>query len=107
MPGVTNSEGASAGASRSVMTLATSHGFAGGYAQTSHGMLGQRACRRAAAAWERDYAHHSGRRHAALLEAPEAIGRLAGERAVARLNPARIASGDDAGGVRSPGLGGA
>ena len=38
VPGVTNSEGASAGASRSVMTLATSHGFAGGYAQTSHGL---------------------------------------------------------------------
>src|SRR5690606_4840385 len=41
---------------------------------------------------ERDYAHHSSR-HAATLEAPEAIGRLAGERAVARLNPEKIASG--------------
>ena len=36
--GVTNSEGAGAGASRSVMALATSHGFAGGYTATSYGV---------------------------------------------------------------------
>jgi PmbA protein len=41
---------------------------------------------------ERDHAHHSAR-HAAMLEAPQAIGRLAGERAVARLDPIRVPSG--------------
>jgi PmbA protein len=41
---------------------------------------------------QRDYAYHSAR-HRAALDSPEAIGRLAGERAVARLDPARIASG--------------
>jgi len=89
--GVTNSEGASAGASRSVMTLATSHGFTGGYAQTSHGISAS-VLAGTGGGMERDYAHHSAR-HAAMLESPEAIGRLAGERAVARLDPARIPSG--------------
>jgi len=41
---------------------------------------------------ERDYAHHAARKFA-HLEPAEAIGRRAGERAVARLNPGRIVSG--------------
>ena len=41
---------------------------------------------------ERDYAHHAARKRA-HLEAAEDIGRRAGERAVARINPGRIASG--------------
>ncbi|WP_213980190.1 metallopeptidase TldD-related protein [Sphingomonas sp. dw_22] len=89
--GVTNSEGASAGASRSIMALATSHGFTGAYAQTSHG-LSASVLAGSGSGMQRDYAHHSAR-HAAMLEAPETIGRRAGERAVARLNPAKIASG--------------
>ena len=40
----------------------------------------------------RDYAYHSAR-HRAHLDAPEAIGRKAGERAVARVNPVQPASG--------------
>jgi PmbA protein len=36
VPGVTNSEGAGAGAGRGVVALATSHGFSGAYAATSH-----------------------------------------------------------------------
>lgn len=91
VPGVTNSDGAGAGATRSVMAIATSHGFVGGYAQTSHGVSAS-VLAGGAGAMERDHAHHSVR-HAAMLDDPEAIGRLAGERAVARLNPARIASG--------------
>jgi PmbA protein len=89
--GVTNSEGASAGASRSVMAIATSHGFTGVYAQTSHG-LSASVLAGTGSGMERDYAHHSAR-HASRLEAPEIIGRRAGERAVARLNPSKIASG--------------
>jgi PmbA protein len=89
--GVTNSEGAGAGASRSVVALATSHGFAGAFATTSYGvhasvLAGQ------AGGMERDYAHHTAR-HLTHLEEPAAIGRRAGERAVRRLNPARVTSG--------------
>ncbi len=91
VPGVTNSEGGSAGASRSVTAIATSHGFTGAYAQTSHG-LSASVLAGTGGGMERDHAHHSAR-HAAALEAPEVIGRRAGERAVARLNPVRVASG--------------
>jgi PmbA protein len=89
--GVTNSEGAGAYASRSIMAIATSHGFTGAYAQTSHG-LSASVLAGSGGAMERDHAHHSAR-HAALLDSPEAIGRLAGERAVARLDPIKVPSG--------------
>lgn len=89
--GVTNSEGAGAGASRVQLALVTSHGFHGAYAQSSHGISASVLAGREGA-MERDHAHHSAR-HAAMLDPPEAIGRLAGERAVARLNPRKIASG--------------
>ncbi len=91
VPGVTNSDGAGAGASRSIFALATSHGFVGGYGQSSHGVSAS-VIAGSGGAMERDHAHHSVR-HAALLDAPEAIGRRAGERAVARLNPTKLASG--------------
>ncbi|WP_448662171.1 TldD/PmbA family protein [Sphingomonas sp. CJ20] len=91
VPGVTNSEGGSAGASRSILALATSHGFTSAYAQTNHG-LSASVLAGSGGAMQRDYAHHSAR-HAAMLESPEAIGRRAGERAVARLDPVRLASG--------------
>ncbi|MFZ5748053.1 MAG: TldD/PmbA family protein [Pseudomonadota bacterium] len=89
--GVTNSEGASAGSGRTVLALATSHGFAGAYATTSHG-LSASVLAGSGAGMQRDYAHHSAR-HRAALEAPDSVGRRAGERAVARLNPVRVASG--------------
>lgn len=91
VPGVTNSEGGSAGASRSVMALATSHGFAGAYAQSSHGVSAS-VLAGTGGSMERDHAHHSAR-HASMLESAGAIGRRAGERAVARLDPQKIASG--------------
>jgi PmbA protein len=91
VPGVTNSEGGSAGASRTIMALATSHGFANAYAQSSHGISAS-VLAGGGGAMERDHAHHSAR-YAAMLEAPEIVGRLAGERAVARLHPQKIASG--------------
>jgi len=90
VPGVTNSEGGNAAASRSVTAIATSHGFAGGYAITGH-MLSASVLAGTGGTMERDHAWHSAR-HAAMLESPEVVGRLAGERAVARLNPERIAS---------------
>lgn len=89
--GVTNSEGGSAGAIRSVSALATSHGFTGAYAQTSHAVSAS-VLAGGNGAMERDHAHHSAR-HSAMLEPPELVGRLAGERAVVRLNPGKVASG--------------
>ncbi|MBO9713082.1 metallopeptidase TldD-related protein [Sphingomonas sp.] len=91
VPGVTNSEGGGASAARSVTAIATSHGFAGAYAVSSH-MVSASVLAGEGEGKERDHAWHSAR-HAAALESAEAIGRQAGERAVARLGPAKIASG--------------
>ncbi|MBB4086294.1 TldD/PmbA family protein [Sphingomonas carotinifaciens] len=89
--GVTNSEGGGASASRSVYALATSHGFAGGYAATGYG-VSVAVLAGEGGAMQRDYAHHGARRRR-HLDAPDAIGRLAGERAVARVDPGKLASG--------------
>ena len=89
--GVTNSEGGGASAGRSVFALATSHGFAGAYQSTSHG-LSASVIAGEGAAMQRDYAWRSAR-HLADLPSAQEIGRLAGERAVERLNPGKLASG--------------
>jgi PmbA protein len=89
--GVTNSSGASAGASASVTALATSHGFSGAYATSGHsGSAGVIAGE--GATMQRDHAWHSAR-HLEDVDPADAIGRKAGERAVARLNPVRPAPG--------------
>lgn len=85
--GVTNSSGGSASASASIIALATSHGFAGAYGGTGHGcsvsvVAGE------GAGMQRDHAWHS-TRHVDDLDPAHKIGRLAGERAAARLGPAR------------------
>lgn len=87
VPGVTNSEGGGAGYARRTVFLATSAGFAGGYARTSH-TVSASVLAGSDAAMQRDYDYHSVS-HLADLEAAAAIGRRAGERAVARLNPVR------------------
>lgn len=89
--GVTNSEGGSAGAARSVMALATSHGFAGAYATTSHSVSAS-VLAGSGGAMERDYDYHSAR-HLDALEDAEAIGRSAGERAVRRLGAGKAPVG--------------
>ncbi|PZU11781.1 metallopeptidase TldD-related protein [Sphingomonas sp.] len=89
--GVTNSEGAGASAGRTSMALATSTGFARGFSSTGYG-LSASVIGGEGAAMQRDYGYHSSR-HLADLEAPEQIGRRAGERTVARLNPGKLASG--------------
>ena len=91
VPGVTNSEGGGAGASSSVWALATSHGFAGAYATTGYSVSASVIAGQGGG-MQRDYAFHSAR-HRARLDAPHEIGRRAGERAVARLDPGRVASG--------------
>ncbi len=80
--GVTNSEGGGASAGRAVMALATSGGFARGYRGTSYGVSAS-VIAGAGQAMQRDYAYHSAR-HFADLDAAEAIGREAGERAARR-----------------------
>ncbi|MBU6268405.1 MAG: TldD/PmbA family protein [Sphingomonadales bacterium] len=89
--GVTNSEGAAASAGRSVIALATSAGFAGSHGGTSR-MISASVIAGEGAGMQRDSAW-SMKRHAGDLEAADAIGRLAGERAVARLAPGRLKSG--------------
>ena len=89
--GITNSNGASASATASTFALATSHGFIGatratGYSCSASVVAGS------GADMQRDYGWHSAR-HLADLEAPEDIGRRAGQRAAARLNPVRVKAG--------------
>ncbi|NTS66247.1 TldD/PmbA family protein [Sphingomonas sp. HHU CXW] len=91
VPGVTNSEGGGAGASSVVWALATSHGFAGAYTTTGYSVSASVIAGQGGG-MQRDYAFHSAR-HRARLDAPHEIGRRAGERAVARLDPGKVASG--------------
>jgi PmbA protein len=88
--GVTNSEGGGASFSRSAVALATSTGFYGRYAGTSHG-LGVAVLAGEGTGMERDYDHASAR-HAGDLRSPAEIGRCAGEKAVKRLNPRSMKS---------------
>jgi PmbA protein len=89
--GVTNSEGGSASLARRVMALVTSHGFAGAYGGTSHGISAV-VIAGEGDTMQRDYGWRTAR-HLADLPAPEEIGQMAGDRAVARLNPGRLKSG--------------
>lgn len=89
--GVTNSEGASASAGRAIIALATSGGFAGGYATSSNG-LSVSVIAGEGTGMQRDYAYHSAR-HAADLDTPVEIGERAGRRTVERLNPRKIGTG--------------
>lgn len=89
--GVTNSEGAGASHGRGGVALVTSTGFARGYRSGTHGISASVVAGEGAA-MQRDYAYHSVR-SLGRLESPEAVGRRAGERAVARLHPIKIASG--------------
>src|ERR1700733_3644084 len=85
--GITNSEGAEAGFGRAEAYLVTSAGFAGRHVRTSHSISAS-ALAGAGTGMQRDYDYHS-TVHLADLDDPAIIGRSAGERAVARLNPAR------------------
>ncbi len=91
VPGVTNSEGAGMSAGRSVIALATSHGFCRGYSTSGYSASAS-VIAGTGSEMQRDYDHHSVR-HFEDLDHAEAIGRSAGERAVARLNPGKLASG--------------
>lgn len=85
--GITNSSGVGASASGTTIALATSGGFAGAYRTSSHSLTAVVVAGEGAT-MQRDYAAHSAR-YLEDLDSPEEIGRLAGERAVKRLNPSR------------------
>ena len=89
--GVTNSEGAEASWRRSGVALAVSNGFAGAWESTGFGIVAS-VIAGGDTAMERDYAWHTARRRADL-DTPADVGRLAGERAVARLDPRKRESG--------------
>jgi PmbA protein len=86
--GVSKSGGASASAGIGGMVLLTSHGFSGAYLGSRHS-ISMQAIAGEGTAMETDY-EYSSVLHSADLEPPEKIGRSAGERAVARLNPRKI-----------------
>jgi PmbA protein len=88
--GITNSEGGSASFGRSAIALATSEGFFGRYAATSHS-IGVSVLAGEGTGMERDDDFASAR-HLADLEGADTVGRRAGERAVARMNPRKVKS---------------
>ncbi|MBX7536364.1 TldD/PmbA family protein [Qipengyuania sp. GH1] len=88
--GVTNSNGGSAGASRAVVALATSTGFARGYAGSGFS-LSASVVAGEGSSMQTDHASR-GARFLADLPAPETVGGEAGRRAVERLNPKSIPS---------------
>ena len=91
VPGVTNSEGGSASAGTRSVALVTSHGFAGCYGGTSR-QLSAAVIAGEGSGMQRDYAWRSAH-HFADLPCTEELGRQAGTRAIARLNPGRLKSG--------------
>jgi PmbA protein len=91
VPGVTNSEGAGVSAGRTVVALATSHGFARGYTTSGYGAFASVIAGEGGGMQRDSASHHV--RHFADLDEPGDLGRLAGERAVKRLGSATLASG--------------
>ena len=88
--GVAKSAGASASAGIGGMVLVTSHGFHGASLGSRHG-LSMTAIAGEGTGMERDY-DFSSALHAADLDAGETVGRVAGERAVARINPRKVST---------------
>src|SRR5580693_65112 len=72
------------------MVLVTSHGFHGATIGSRHSNS-MAAIAGTGTGMEQDY-DYSSTLHAADLEAAAAVGRTAGERAVARLNPRKVAT---------------
>lgn len=89
-PEVSNSEGAGVGSVRSLACYGNTHGFRGAWKGTRHSL-------NAGVVAERDGSLQRGHwasvtREPGALEAAEAVGRKAGERAVARLGSRRVAT---------------
>jgi PmbA protein len=90
VPGVTNSSGAGASFDHGAFAFATSTGFRGGARGTTY-YVGCSALAEKDGHKERDYEGRT-QRFLADLPAPEMIGKLAGQRAVARLGARKVES---------------
>ena len=88
--GVSKSGGASASAGIGGMVLVTSTGFHGSYLRSSQS-ISTVAIAGEGTGMERDYDFTSAI-HGSDLESPASVGRRAGERTVARLNPRKVAT---------------
>ncbi|MEL6751500.1 MAG: TldD/PmbA family protein [Pseudomonadota bacterium] len=88
--GVTKSSGASSGYGLGGTVLVTSDGFAGAFRSSRHS-LSVSAVAGDGTDMQRDYDYDS-HHHASDLRSPEAIGRLAGERTVEKMNPRQVDS---------------
>lgn len=88
--GVTNSEGAEASWGATRVWLAASNGFSGRYRRSWHSISAS-VLAGEGTGMERDYEWHSAV-HGSDLEDPAAVGRRAGERAVKRLKPRKVAT---------------
>jgi PmbA protein len=89
--GVTQVQGAGAGYSRSAIHLAATNGFSGGYERTSRSTSCV-AITGEGLSMERDYCGE-GRTFSSDLPSATEIGRIAGERAIARANPKKPPTG--------------
>ncbi|HRZ59535.1 MAG TPA: metalloprotease PmbA [Rubrivivax sp.] len=87
---ITNSEGAAVSAQQSHFRAGNTLGFRGGYASSRHSLSVAPIAGRGAD-MQRD-AWYSSMRNAAELAAPEAVGRYAAERALARLKARKVAT---------------
>ena len=87
-PRISNSEGATLYTQRSSFIYGNTHGFVGGYPTTRHS-LSCAVIAREGEEMQRDYWYDSSRVPAELSN-PEAIGRKAAERALARLNGRKL-----------------
>ena len=85
---ITNSEGATLDTHQGVFVYGNSHGFLGGYPTSRHS-LSCAVVGEDAAGMQRDYWYTTARA-AAVLDAPDAVGRRAAERTVARLGARRL-----------------
>lgn len=90
--GVTQAEGMSASFSSSAVQFMATNGFDGGWRSSHHGLSGM-AMAVQGEDMERDYDFHS-TRWFNDLRAPDAIGKMAGQRAIARLGARQMKSGN-------------
>ncbi len=90
-PRITNSSGADFDASRSLRVMVNSRGFSGSYRRSYCGFSASPIAQDDAGKMQRDY-WYSSARTAQLLESPEAIGRIAAQRALRRLGARRAAT---------------
>ncbi len=91
-PRIENSEGATVTTHQGIRVYGNSHGFVGGYASSAHS-LNCSVVGRQDGHMQRDYWYTTAR-DAADMETPEAVGRKAAQRTVARLGARRLKTRD-------------